>query len=80
MNYLGSSHKYYSLYPTKNTHHVTTKIGPQNYTISIKNPSSFTLWARLKSPTKPLQSPLLHGTSKARYDPAPLKLATMWHL
>ena len=46
INYFGSSHKYYPLYPTyyptrifyKNTHHVTTKIEPQNYAILTKNP------------------------------------------
>ena len=80
MKYLGSSHKYYPLYLTKNTHHVTTKIGPQNYTISIKSPSSFTLWAKLKIPTKPLPSLLLHGTFKARYDAASLKPVATRHL
>ena len=37
----------------KNTHHIATKIEPQNYTISIKSPKIFTLWENPKSPTKP---------------------------
>ena len=57
-----------------NTSHTTTKIGPQKYTISTKNPKSFTLWARSKIPTKLyLQSPLLHGTPKVHCYPSPLK-------
>ena len=80
MNYLAYSHKYYPLYPTKNTHHVTTKIGLENYIISIKSPSSFTLWTKLKSLTKPLQSPFLHRTSKVPYDSAPLKPVATRHL
>ena len=39
-------------------------IESQNYTISIKSPNSFTLWAKPKKPNKTLQSPLLHGTLK----------------
>ena len=75
INCLGPSHKYYPLYPTyyptrifhKNTHHVTTKIGPQNYAIPTKKiPSSFTLWAKPKKKAQQyhLLSPLLHGTLK----------------
>ena len=41
-------------------------IDPQNYTISIKSPNSFTLGAKPKKPNKTLQSPLLHDTSKTR--------------
>ena len=60
-------------FPTKNTHHVTTKIEPQNYVISTKKyPKSFNLWAKHKGPTKP--------SYKAHYDMASLKPATMWHL
>ena len=47
----------------KNTHHTTTIIGPQNYIISTKIPSSFTLWAKPKNAQQyHLLSPLLHGT------------------
>ena len=60
-------------FPTKNTHHVTTKIEPQNYVISTKKyPKSFNLWAKHKGPTKP--------SYKAHYDMASLKPTTMWHL
>ena len=57
-------------FPTKNTHHVTTKIGPQNYTISIKSPNPFDLWAKPKSPTKP--------SYKVCYNAASLKPTTVW--
>ena len=49
----------------KNTYHITTKIGPQNYTISTKRPKLIYLVGKTqKSPTKPSKSPLLHDTSK----------------
>ena len=59
INYLRPSHKYYPHIiqlglSTKNTHHITTKIGPQNYTISTKSPKSFTLWEKSKKPNKTL--------------------------
>ena len=54
-----------------NTYHTITKIRPQNYTIFIKNPNSFTLWAKSKKPNKTLlKIPLLHGT---------LKPVATWH-
>ena len=81
INCLGPSHRYYPLYPTKNTHNVIAKIGPQNYTISIKSPKSFYLWAKPKRAQQyHLLSPLLHGTYKARYDLAPLKPVAIRHL
>ena len=87
-------------FSTNNTHHITTKIGLQNYIIPTQSPTSFSLWAKPKeSPNSPkshydvansvshydvvnskptmmwhyLQSPLLHGTSKAWYDLTSLK-------
>ena len=83
INCLGPSHKYYPLYPTyyptrifhKYTHHVTTKIGPQNYAIPTKKSQAHSPCGQ--SPKKAQQyhllSPLLHGTSKARCYMAPLK-------
>ena len=39
----------------KNTHHIATKIGPQNYTISIRKPKSIYLVVKSK---KAQQNPL----------------------
>ena len=36
-------------FSTNNTYHITTKIGPQNYTISTKSPKSFYLWPKPKN-------------------------------
>ena len=78
--YLGFSHKYYTLYPTyyptcvftKNTYHITTKIGPQNHTISTKKPKLIYLVGKTqKAQQNFLQSPLLQDTSKARCYTAP---------
>ena len=81
INCLGASHKYYPLYLTKNAHHVTTKIGPQNYTISIKIPKALTLWENPKSPTKPSLKPVAtRHLYKARCYTAPPKPAMMRHL
>ena len=50
----------------KNTYHITTKIEPQNYTISTKRPKLIYLAGKTqKSPTKPSKSLLLYGTSKS---------------
>ena len=58
-----------------NTYHTTTKIGPQNYTISTKSPNSFTLWAKSKKPNKTLFTKhIFTRHPKARYYTAPLKL------
>ena len=54
----------------KNTHHITAKIGPQNYIIPTQSPTSFGLWA------KPKESPKFQ---KFHYDVANSKsLTTMW--
>ena len=54
----------------KNTHHITTKIGRQNYIILTQSPASFGLWA------KPKESPKFQ---KFHYDVANSKsLTTMW--
>ena len=54
----------------KNTHHITTKIGPQNYIIATQSPTSFGLWA------KPKESPKFQ---KSHYDVANSKSpTTMW--
>ena len=56
----------------KNTYHNATKIRPQIKLSPQKGPNSFILWAKLKKPNKTLlQSPLLHGTPKARCYTAP---------
>ena len=52
--------------------HTTTKIGPQNYTISTKSLNSFTLWAKLKKPVA-IRHP------KARCYTVPLKFVVIWH-
>ena len=65
---------------TNNTYHITTKIGPQNYTISTKSPKSVYLWAKPKRAQQyRLLSPIWSGTSKAQYDPVPLKPNTIRH-
>ena len=80
INCLGPSHRYYPLYPTKNTHNVIAKIGPQNYTISIKSPKSFYLWAKPKRAQQyHLLSPVRSDISKAQYDLASLKSSTIRH-
>ena len=75
INCLEPSHKYYPLYSTyyptrifhKNTHHVTSKIGPQNYAIPTKNPELIYLVgkAQKKAQQYHLLSPLRHGISKS---------------
>ena len=55
----------------KNTHHITTKIGPQNYIITTQSPTSFGLWA------KPKESPKFQ---KSHYDVANSKSPTMMWL
>ena len=90
------SHKYYYYIPhiiqlqfsTKYAHHITTKIGPQNYTIPTQSPTSFGLWAKIKkSPNfKSLTTmwliPKSHydvTNSMSHYDVANLKPDTMRH-
>ena len=76
------SHKYYPLHPTYYPNWVFTKIlitllpklGHKVKLSPQKGPNSFTLWAKPKKPNKTLlQSPLLHGTPKARCYITPLK-------
>ena len=57
-------------FSTNNTHHITTKIGPQNYIIPTQNPTSFSLW------TKPKENP---NSLKSHYDVANSKSAMMQH-
>ena len=56
--------------PQINIHHITTKIGLQNYIIPTQGPTSFSLW------TKPRESP---NSLKSHYDVANSKPATMRH-
>ena len=67
INCHGPSHKYYPLYLTyyptrifhKNTHHVTTKIGPQNYAILTKYPKLIYLVGKAqKDPTISFTKPV----------------------
>ena len=53
----------------KNTHHIATKIGPQNYAISTRNPKNIYLMGKSKKPNK--------TPSKACYDTASLKPFTI---
>ena len=51
--------------PQINTHHITTKIGPQNYIIPTQGPTSFNLWAKPKESPKPPKVPLRCGQFKS---------------
>ena len=53
----------------KNTHHIATKIGPENYAISTRKPKNMYLVGQSKKPNK--------THSKARYDTASLKFVTI---
>ena len=54
----------------KNTHHITTKIGPQNYFIPTQSLTSFGLWAKPKESPKFQKSHYDVANSKAHYDAA----------
>ena len=54
----------------KNTHHITTKIGPQNYIIATQSPTSFGLWAKPKESPKFQKSHYGVANSKSHYDVA----------
>ena len=56
--------------PQINTHHITTKIGPQNYIIPTQDPTSFSLWAKLKESPNSLKSHYDVANSKSHYDVA----------
>ena len=81
INYLGLSHKYYPLSHIssilgfhKNTYHTTTKIGPQNYTISTKRPKLIYLVGKTqKAQQNPLTKLVATRHSKARCYTVPLK-------
>ena len=72
------SHKYFPYKPHKlfwahtNTYHTITKIGPQNYIISIKTQTHLPCGQNPKSPTK--------LSYKIRCYSASLKHITTWHL
>ena len=87
INCHGFSHKYYPLQPTcyptqvltKNTHHITIKIGPQNYIFPIQNPTLSGLWAKPKESPKFQKSHYDMANSKFHYDVANSKSpTTMW--
>ena len=54
-------------FSTNNTHHNTTKIGPQNYIIPTQRPTSFSLWTK---PKESLKSHYDVANSKSHYDVA----------
>ena len=54
----------------KNTYHITTKIGPQNYIIPTQSPTSLSLWAKPKESPKFQNSHYDVANSKTRYDAA----------
>ena len=59
----------------KNTHHITIKVGLQNYIIPTQSPTSFGLWAKPKESSKFQKS----HYDVANYDVANSKsLTTMW--
>ena len=63
----------------KNTHHITTKIGPQNYIIHTQSPTSFDLWAKPKENPKFQKSHYDVANSKFHYNVANSKSpTTMW--
>ena len=51
----------------KNTHHITTKIGRQNYIILTQSPASFGLWAKPKESPKFQKSHYDVANSKPHY-------------
>ena len=63
----------------KNTYHITTKIGPQNYTIFTKRPKLIYLVGKPQKTQKTfLQSPLLHDASKSLLLYGTLKPVATW--
>ena len=54
----------------KNIHHITTKIGPQNYIIPTQSLTSFGLWAKPKESPKFQKSHYDVANSKSHYDVA----------
>ena len=66
-------------FSVNNTHHITTKIEPQNYIFPTQSPTSFSLWVKPKeSPNSP-KSHYDVANSMSHYDVANSKSATMWH-
>ena len=65
--------------PQINTHHITTKIGSQNYIIPIQGSTSFSLWAKPRESPNSLKSHYDVANSKSHYDVAKSKLAMMQH-
>ena len=57
-------------FSTNNTHHITTKNGPQNYIIPTQSPTSFSLWTKPKESPNSLKSHYDVANSKSHYDVA----------
>ena len=57
-------------FSTNNAHHITTKIGLQNYIIPTQSPTSFGLWAKSKESPNSLKSHYDMANSMSRYDAA----------
>ena len=62
-----------------NTHHITTKIGLQNYIIPTQGLTSFSLWAKPKESPNFSKSHYDVANSMSYYDVANSKSATMRH-
>ena len=63
----------------KNTHHITTKIGPQNYIFPTQSPTLSGLWAKPKESPKFQKSHYDVANSKSHYNVANSKsITTMW--
>ena len=56
--------------PQINIHHITTKIGPQNYIIPTQGPTLFSLWVKPKESPNSLKSHYELANSKFHYDVA----------
>ena len=66
-------------FSTKYTHHIITKIRPQNYTIPTQSPTSFGLWAKLKESPNFKSPTTMWLIPKSHYDVANSKSpTTMW--
>ena len=67
---------------TKNTHHITTKIGPQNYIFPTESPTLSGLWAKPKESPKFQKSHYDVANPKSHYDVAnskvPLRCGTIY--
>ena len=57
-------------FSANNTHHITTKIGPQNYIFPTQSPTSFSLWVKPKENPNSLKSHYDVANSKSHYDVA----------